>query len=548
MSVAIGSILRAFYNGAVAVGATCTVYQSGTTTKVTLYSDAALTTPITNPQTSDANGEFSFYVASANNLRVYLQTSGGTLIKDIDPFYPAPVNIKGANIASATTTDIASATGDFIDITGTTTITGLGNAVAGAERVVRFNGALTLTYNASSLILPGGASITTASGDTAIFRSLGSSNWVCTAYIKASGDSISKRKGSDIASATTTDLSAATGDFIDITGTTAITGLGTATAGVERTVRFNGALTLTYNATSLILPGGASITTASGDTAVFRSLGSGNWVCISYVKANGAVVVGLVSVTDTRTNTVNYASTIRATTTGTPANGIGVGQLFQSQSADENPSDTGQIDFVYDDVTAGSEDTRLRVWLRRAGAALAVAYEWVVTTAFKYIFTGAPSANRTITLPDVDLNLAALCIDVYRSGGQSITNGSFTKIQFNAENFDIGNTFDSTTNNRWVPGVVGKYGVYAQARVNATTNTGVYIEIAVYKNGVEVKRGSQLVYTNTSNNPHAQVFAIVDITSITDYIEVFFKHNDASADTLTGNSNDSYMNGYKLNY
>jgi hypothetical protein len=98
-------------------------------------------------------------------------------------------------------------------------------------------------------------------------------------------------KGSDIASATTTDIGAATAEFIDVTGTTAITGLGTIAAGIVRTVRFTGALTLTHNGTSLILPGGANITTAANDTAIFRSLGSGNWLCIEYKRQSGFPVV-----------------------------------------------------------------------------------------------------------------------------------------------------------------------------------------------------------------------------------------------------------------
>jgi len=106
----------------------------------------------------------------------------------------------------------------------------------------------------------------------------------------ASKDTISF-KGADIASATTTDLSTATGDYINVTGTTTITGLGTCAAGVERTVTFTGILTLTYNATSLILPGAANITTAAGDTAVFRSLGSGNWKCVDYARASGSALV-----------------------------------------------------------------------------------------------------------------------------------------------------------------------------------------------------------------------------------------------------------------
>jgi hypothetical protein len=94
-------------------------------------------------------------------------------------------------------------------------------------------------------------------------------------------------KGADIASATTTDIGAATGNCVDVTGTTTITGLGTIAAGALRFVRFTGALLLTHNGTSLILPTGANITTAAGDTATFESLGSGNWVCLSYQRKDG---------------------------------------------------------------------------------------------------------------------------------------------------------------------------------------------------------------------------------------------------------------------
>lgn len=100
-------------------------------------------------------------------------------------------------------------------------------------------------------------------------------------------------KGSDIASATTTDIGAATGNYVDITGTTTITGLGTITAGRVRVIKFEGALTLTHNATSLILPGGANITTADGDIAVFVSEGSGNWRCVSYTPASGQPVTAV---------------------------------------------------------------------------------------------------------------------------------------------------------------------------------------------------------------------------------------------------------------
>jgi microcystin-dependent protein len=101
-------------------------------------------------------------------------------------------------------------------------------------------------------------------------------------------------KGSDIASAATTDIGAVEGLFHDITGTTSITSLGTVRAGILKVLKFEGALTLTHNATSLILPGGTSILTVDGDVGVFISEGSGNWRCVSYTSAGRDAPAGMV--------------------------------------------------------------------------------------------------------------------------------------------------------------------------------------------------------------------------------------------------------------
>ena len=92
-----------------------------------------------------------------------------------------------------------------------------------------------------------------------------------------------------IASGATCDLGAADGLCVQIIGTTTITSFGTGGHAL-RLVRFTGALTLTHDATSLILPGGANIVTGAGDCAVFVSDGSGNWRCRSYARADGRMV------------------------------------------------------------------------------------------------------------------------------------------------------------------------------------------------------------------------------------------------------------------
>jgi len=91
----------------------------------------------------------------------------------------------------------------------------------------------------------------------------------------------------NVASATTTNIGASGSSNLQITGTTTITSFGTVASGTTIQLRFSAALTLTYNATSLILPTASNITTAANDTATAISLGSGNWVVVNYTRANG---------------------------------------------------------------------------------------------------------------------------------------------------------------------------------------------------------------------------------------------------------------------
>lgn len=116
-----------------------------------------------------------------------------------------------------------------------------------------------------------------------------------TGLLGPTGDAIDARaalgfkRGADIASASTINLTTATGDIVDVTGTTAVTAI-TLADGEQRTVRFTGALVLTHGA-SLALPGGANITTAAGDFAVFRGYAGSVVRCVAYTKASGLPVV-----------------------------------------------------------------------------------------------------------------------------------------------------------------------------------------------------------------------------------------------------------------
>lgn len=199
-------------------------------------------------------------------------------------------------IASAATCDLGSVGANNVLVTGTTAITSLGSSASPSAPffLVQFAASLTLTYNATSLILPGGGNIVTAANDTLLALYLGGGNWRVLSYMAADGSPASITGAeATIASAATVNLGAAGSNLVAISGTTAITSFG-ASASLGNPlywVRFTGALTLTYNSTSLILPGSANITTAVGDALLAEYLGSGNWRVHYYAPATGKAVV-----------------------------------------------------------------------------------------------------------------------------------------------------------------------------------------------------------------------------------------------------------------
>lgn len=99
---------------------------------------------------------------------------------------------------------------------------------------------------------------------------------------------VNEALGTAVASAATTNLQTATANLVHITGTTTITAI-TLNAGVERTVVFDGSLTLT-NSGTLVLPGAANIVTQAGDVAIFRGDSSSTVRCVAYFSNAGLVL------------------------------------------------------------------------------------------------------------------------------------------------------------------------------------------------------------------------------------------------------------------
>jgi hypothetical protein len=169
-----------------------------------------------------------------------------------------------------------------------------------------------------------------------------------------------------LASASTTDLGAVDSHVVNITGTTTITGLGTVSAGIRRKVWFSGALTLTHNGTSLILPTGSNITTAAGDSAEFVSLGSGNWRCLWFQRASAAFPASLaagrfLTNNGTTLSWAEPAATLSALTAATGTNTLANGAFTQTWNwSGQNTNDSNAF-VLTSTATSGSGQSVLRV-------------------------------------------------------------------------------------------------------------------------------------------------------------------------------------------
>lgn len=207
--------------------------------------------------------------------------TGGTLTSALNEAPPA-------TLASAASVAIGAAAANTVNITGTTTITSFDTIAAGATRRLIFAGALTLTHNATSLILPTGANITTAAGDVAEFMSLGSGNWKCVDYVRANGQPLAGGSSSTLtqsasSSSGTLDLSATTVGVILVTLTENIGSIalpaGVAGQSVERRIMFTQG-----GAGNYTVSGWTGVTVDGGGSAPAAATGAG--AVTSYVLAN----------------------------------------------------------------------------------------------------------------------------------------------------------------------------------------------------------------------------------------------------------------------
>ena len=234
----------------------------------------------------DGAGNEASSVVSATPQIVDTVTDGSsttTLDQQPDGFeYTGIIKQHEFTVASASTTDLAAVDGNTGIITGTTTITAFGTVRAGAIYLLTFSDALTLTHNATSLILPTGANITTAAGDTCVAVSLGSGNFRIAAYQRASGIALAEE------------------GFTDWSGSLAPTGFSSTTEVYFYYRRPNGSTCCEFTM-----------------RVVGTSNATGFTVTLPFAAANTHIQRIAMNIINSGTNAIGYMSTTAGSTTAT---------------------------------------------------------------------------------------------------------------------------------------------------------------------------------------------------------------------------------------
>lgn len=96
-------------------------------------------------------------------------------------FLGEAIHNKFEDVASAATTDVSTAEGVNVNITGTTGITSFGSGRDGLHSLMRFASAVTITHSAN-IQCPGDRDITTAAGDFMLIVSRGGGVWEVVGY------------------------------------------------------------------------------------------------------------------------------------------------------------------------------------------------------------------------------------------------------------------------------------------------------------------------------------------------------------------------------
>jgi hypothetical protein len=135
----------------------------------------------------------------------------------------------------------------------------------------------------------------------------------------------------------------------------------------------------------------------------------------------------------------------------------------------------------------------------------------------------------------------------YYNASQTISRQSFTKIQFNAEEWDTNNNYDNS-NYRFTPTVAGYYQISCRIQFAGASNSTTETFITIYKNGSGYKRlisFGNAVNAQDSMYPSPGGSLLVYCNGTTDYIEVYVYYDSSTLTTRATQAGDTMLNFFQ---
>jgi hypothetical protein len=156
----------------------------------------------------------------------------------------------------------------------------------------------------------------------------------------------------------------------------------------------------------------------------------------------------------------------------------------------------------------------------------------------------AKLADGSITQAKLSTNIAGNgpAFSAYLSANQTpITNGTFTKVRCNIEEFDTASAYDNATNYRFTPQVAGYYQVNGSVNITSATNSEVLCVINKNDGSVTSKWGNYLTRAATANDASSVVSALIYLNGTTDYVELFAYINGTGTLQFIGSLSRTYF-------
>ena len=129
------------------------------------------------------------------------------------------------------------------------------------------------------------------------------------------------------------------------------------------------------------------------------------------------------------------------------------------------------------------------------------------------------------------------CFRAWDSGGTTLTDGAFIKINFATEIYDYNNNFTASA---YTAPVAGVYHFDGAVSIDGAISTGIDVIISIYVDGSEKIRGGRASLINDS----AMGISADILLAANEVVTLIFRQNSAGDEATKANVNQTWFSGH----